>query len=173
MLRNLIIATIGALIIWAIVAGIQNFFYSLPAKDRALASATFDNLRLSPQFKDHFVDFKLTRSGDYRCDVRGMTDAEDVGRFAYNAMVVLSQRNDAVVKTGRTDFTIQGYQDNRLIFEVTYNYNPGAAPQVTLKGQFSDYLYVPRFGPVSSAPIENHVEPALPTPAGRGRHGLA
>jgi hypothetical protein len=159
MLRNLIYTAIAALLIWAVVAGIQSFFHTLPAKDRALTHATLVNLRTNESLRDNVVDFTLIEPGKFRCETRGLTDPNDVGRFAYNSMVVLTERNDSLIKTGRNLFTIYGYQDGKQIFEVTYNYDPGSMPQVTLMGPYAGTEWAPKFQPISTAP-----QPAPPKP---------
>jgi hypothetical protein len=111
--------------------------------------------------------------GTYRLDVHGLASPEDAGRFAYNSMVVLSGRNDWVVKTGINNFVINGYQDGQEIFEVTYNYNPGEAPHVVLKGQFEGYQYTPKYGPQSSVPMDNKTKPSLPVTDAEPFRGLA
>jgi hypothetical protein len=170
MSRNLIYLALAALIIWAIVAGIQHFFHSQPAKDRTLASVTYEEMRLNSDLKDNLVSFKLIEPTKYRCETKGLNDAHAAGRFAYNAMVVLLYRNDAIVKTGRTEFTIYGYQDRELIFEVHYS---NIMPEVTLKGRFEGIEYVPTFGALPATPRFERRLPESPVPTVYRRLNLA
>jgi hypothetical protein len=84
-------------------------------------------------------------------------------------MVVLTERNDSLIKTGRNFFTIYGYQDGKQIFEVTYNYDLGALPQVTLMGPYAGTDWAPTFGPISTAPEPVSPEPTEPVRIRRSR----
>ena len=136
MLRNLLYVLIGALIVWGIVAFIQGFFFSLSAKDRELASISLDNMRLDSVLQGNLVNLKPVKTGEFRCDTKGLPDAHSVGRFAYNAMVILMHQDNETVKTGLNFLTIHGFQDGHAIFDVTFNY----ASQGIFRGHFERNL---------------------------------
>jgi hypothetical protein len=160
MLRNLIYTLVAALLIWAVVGAVRAFFYSQPAKDRDLANAALETMRLSSQCRDNLVGFKLIKPEHFRCDTKGLADAHSAGRFAYNTMAILTERNDSMVKTGRNNFTIYGYQDGQQIFRVTYNYALGSMPKVTLMGKFQGETYVPTFKGQTSIPHSTEPSPS-------------
>jgi hypothetical protein len=174
MLRTLFYALLAALILWAIVAGVRSFFYTLPAKDRELAQISFDNMHMNPDLQDNLVKLSAVKEGEFRCETKGLNDAHAAGRFAYNAMVILMHQDNALVKTGRNFLTMHGYQDGKLIFDVTYDYEVRAIPEVTLRGRFEGENYVPTYGPVSIAPEPRAPsrQPSIP-PTARGPFGLA
>jgi hypothetical protein len=84
---------------------------------------------------EHFVSFKLLEAGKYQCTTRGLTDPQDVGKYAYNVMVLLDERNNSKVQSGRSRFTIIGVQDKITIFECVYG-SGMSWPEITLKGPF-------------------------------------
>jgi len=104
------------------------------AKDRDLGHVVEENLKTGNLFRDNIVSFSLVESGVYRCVTKNLTTADDVGRFAYNVMVSLDERNNTKVRTGRSEFRIVGEQDGTQIFEVTMV--AGDRPKVTLMGPF-------------------------------------
>jgi hypothetical protein len=170
MLRNLIYTLIAALLIWAVVAGIQSFFFSQPAKTRDLMNATLEAMKNNPQYGDNIVDIKLIGPKQYRIETTGLADAHSAGRFAYNSMVYLTERNDSLVKTGENEFTIMGFQDGQQIFKVTYVHGNDQKPDVTLMGKFEGEKYIPQFRgqssvPQTSTPI-NKTGPSLKTRTG-------
>jgi len=104
------------------------------AKERDLGHMVEENMKTSKTFMNNFVSFSLTESGKYKCVTKGIKDANEAGKFAYNAMVVLLERNDTKVKTGGNAYTIYGEQDLQPIFEVYAT--AGVPPKVTLKGVY-------------------------------------
>jgi hypothetical protein len=167
MLRNLIYTLIAALLVWAVVAGIQSFFFSQPAKTHDLMNATLEAMKANPQYGDNILDIKLMGPKQYRIDTTGLSDSHSAGRFAYNAMVYLTERNDSLVKTGENEFTILGFQDGQQIFIVTYAHGNDQIPEVTLMGKFEGEKYVPQFKGQSSvnqnSTPKNNTEPSLKT----------
>jgi len=113
------------------------------AKDRDLAEMAELNMKSSSEFIANFVSLEFgDEPGKYICVTKDLNDAHATGRFAYNAMVVLLERNNTKVKTGRTDFIIIGQQNGTEIFEVTYGVGQ-VTPSVTLKGPFAGETYEP------------------------------
>ena len=140
---------LGAWAAWSSWRGVLNY---QTARDKELARLTCREMNTSSRFAANLVGFTYAGPGEYRCDTTGLDDAHSVGRFAYNAMVVLDERN-TVVKTGRASFTIRGYQNGELIFEVFYNFQ--GQPKVTLKGPYEGIEYTPTFSPSSLVPLHS------------------
>jgi len=114
------------------------------AKDRDLGHMVYDNMKTSQEFQENFVNFTLVAPTKYKLVTRDLADAQVAGKYAYNAMVLLLERNDTKVKSGRSDFTIIGEQDKVQIFEVTGG--AGRPPLVKLMGPFEGQTYSPQFG---------------------------
>lgn len=113
------------------------------AKDRDLGNMTQENLRTSNHFRDNIVSFEFSgEPGKYICNVKDIADGQAAGRFGYNAMVVLDERNNTKVKTGRDLFIIEGRQSGTVIFEVRFGVGI-LRPEVTLKGPYEGEVYEP------------------------------
>lgn len=113
------------------------------AKDRDLGDMVQTNMRTSSEFIANFVSFEFAgEPGKYICVTKDLNDAQAAGRFAYNAMVVLDERNNTKVKTGRNNFSIIGQQNGTDIFEVTFGTGQ-ITPTVTLKGPYAGEVYAP------------------------------
>jgi hypothetical protein len=110
-------------------------------KERDLGHMVQENMKTSNKFMDNFVSFTIIESGKYKCVTKGLTDVASVGKYAYNTMSVLLERNDTKVKTGVGTFTIYGEQDGKPIFEVYAT--AGIVPQVTLKGVYEGQTWAP------------------------------
>lgn len=142
MLQRTILILLAAIIL-AMSGCFSDILDTQRAKDRDLGQMTEDNLTSSREFIDHIVSFSWDNGpGKYRCVVKDIDDAQRAGRFAYNAMIVLDERNNSVVKSGRDQFLITGVQNNETIFEVRYGVGI-VTPQVTLLGPFEGEEYSP------------------------------
>jgi hypothetical protein len=131
MLKRLIIAVIALLCVVSIGCG--NLLDQAAAKNRDLGQVVENNMKTSNEFRDYITSFTWDgEPGMYRCVTHDIPDGQAAGRFAYNAMVVLDERNNTLVKVGRTEFTIIGEQGGSEIFEVSIT--AGTRPRVTLKG---------------------------------------
>jgi hypothetical protein len=104
------------------------------AKERDLGHMVEENMKTSKIFMDNFVSFTIIETGKYKCVTKGLKDAQEIGKFAYNTMSVLMERNNTKVKTGVGTFTVYGEQDGKPIFEVYMT--AGILPEVTLKGDY-------------------------------------
>jgi len=94
------------------------------------------------ELSEHFKSFDLISEGRYKIVCKGLTDAQQVGNYAYNVAVRLNDRNVNKVKTGRDRMVTEGYQDGTKIFEVTYGAG-FAIPQVVLFGPYEGTAYTP------------------------------
>lgn len=139
MIKRIILVCLA--VMWVVWSGCAGLLDSQAAKDRDLGHVVQENMKTSNEFRDNIVSFSLEESGVYRCVTEGLTTAQEAGRFAYNAMVVLDERNNSLVKSGRSDFKIIGEQDNTQIFEVTIA--AGGRPRVTLMGPFEGEEWSP------------------------------
>ena len=142
MLRRIALMVSALLVLTAFGCG--DILNQQRAKDRDLGKVVNDNLQTSPTFEENFRSFTYVEPGKYKLETKGLTDAQKAGAFAYNAMIVLTERNDTKVKSGRSTFTITGMQDGVQIFEVFFT--SGAQPQVTLMGPFEGETYTQSFG---------------------------
>ena len=130
---------IAAMVTWVLVPGCFDMLNQQVQKDKNLAHVVHENLGTLPDFQANFVSFEYIDAGKYRVNTRGLEDAHAAGVYGYNTMVYLLERNDTKVKTGRTSFTITGFQDGAVIFVVRYS---GAGfPKVELKGRFEGEEY--------------------------------
>jgi hypothetical protein len=112
------------------------------AKDRDLGAVVEENMKTSDEFRDFIVSFTFDGvPGQYRAVTKDISDAQRAGRFGYNAMIVLDERNNTKVKSGRSEFKIIGEQGGVETFEVTMA--AGQSPQVTLKGPYTGEVYTP------------------------------
>jgi len=140
MLRHILTATL-VLFLSVTAMGCAEMLDQQAAKDRDLGQMVNENLGTG-QFRTNFVRFTYNGGpGLYKCTTKDLADAKSAGDFAYNIMVVLIERNDTKVKTGRDRFVITGVQDGTEIFEVTFAI--GTAPTVVLKGPFEGEVYTP------------------------------
>jgi hypothetical protein len=139
MTKRIILVCLGFL--WVMTAGCQGLLDPQAAKDRDLGQVVEDNMKTSNEFMGHIESFDLESPGVYRAVTTGLNTVQDVGRFAYNAMVVLDERNNSLVKSGRSDFTIIGEQNGTDIFRVTIA--AGGRPQVTLLGPYEGEEWSP------------------------------
>ncbi len=105
------------------------------AKDRDLGKVVHENIRTKFEMRDNFVRFELIEAGIYRVVTKDLNAAEDAGKYGYNCMVVLDERDKSLVRVGRNQLTIIGEQDGTVIFEVVYG-TGYIAPIVTLKGPY-------------------------------------
>lgn len=142
MLQRIILVLLAAIIL--VMSGcIGDILNTQRAKDRDLGQMAEDNLKSSPEFVDHIVSFTWDNEpGRYRCVVKDIDDPQRAGRFAYNAMIVLDERNNSIVKSGRDQFLIIGVQSNETIFEVRYGVG-FVVPNVTLMGPYEGEEYSP------------------------------
>jgi hypothetical protein len=145
----LVILVLGIWIAWISWNGFLN---SQTQKDKQLGRMTAENLKNLEQTRDNFVSLKCVGPGEYVLEARGLQDANEAGRFGYNAMVVLDERN-TVVMTGRTSFLIHGFQGGEPIFDVTWNLS--GLPKVTLLGPYEGTDYAPAFGHVERGPVDS------------------
>jgi len=133
-------AFLTALIMIALLTtGCGDLLNQQKAKDKDLAKVVSDNISTSVDsrlHKDNFESFTYQDSGVYKIVVKGMQDSAMAGRFGYNAMSVLIERNNTLVQTGRDSFTINGFEGKEQIFKVEYVPGPGNEPLVTLMGRF-------------------------------------
>ena len=141
LMRATLMALTVGFVLWAGCAGMLDLQH---AKDRDLGNAVDINLRTDARFNENFVSFKMLEAGKYECVTRRFTDPQEIGVFAYNVMVVLAERNDTKVHTGRNRFTIVGVQGGDIIFEVVYG-SGMQRPGVTFKGPFEGEEYTPSF----------------------------
>ena len=140
MLKRIVLITIGLLFVMSL--GCQNLLDQGAAKARDLGQVVETNMKTSDEFRNYIVTFQWDNvPGVYRCVTQGIPDAATAGRFAYNAMVVLDERNNTLVKIGRSDFTIIGEQDGTQIFEA--HLTAGSNPTVALKGPWANETWVP------------------------------
>ncbi len=138
--------------IWISWVSWDGFLNAQTARDKNLARMTYENMQRMPQSKDNLVSFKCSGPGEYICETTGLNDSHSAGRFGYNSMVVLIERN-GVVMTGRALFKIHGYQNGEPIFEVTYNLD--GLPEVKLKGPFEGEEFEPTFGSAMIVPVDS------------------
>ena len=142
MLRQIMLITAMA-IATLLLASCGDMLNQQAAKDRDLGHMVEENMATSNTFRDNFVSFGWDRiTSSYKFVTKNISDAETAGKTGYNAMVLTLERNDTKVKTGRSAFTIAGFQDNVQIFQVTGG--PGGVTiQVTLMGPYADQTYTP------------------------------
>jgi len=134
MIKRLIIVATAALLLVSIGCG--DMLNAEKAKARDLGEVVEQNLKTSAEFSEFIVSFEWTgEMGQYHCVTRGLPDGRRTGVFAWNAMSVLDERNNTLVQTGRSEFTITGEQDGAEIFEVEIV--AGSPPVVTLKGPWA------------------------------------
>ncbi len=114
------------------------------AKEKALARTAYDEMmnHYSDEFAANLLSFKFVQPRVYRIETTGLADSHAAGKFGFNAMAVLAM-TEWNIKTGQGSFTIYGYQDGELIFEVYYT--PGIQPTVTLHGPWEGIEYIPSF----------------------------
>jgi len=110
-------------------------------KDKNLAHVMKENMSTHPEFMGNFVDFTFVEPGKYRMVVKDINDAQELGKYAYNTMVYVLERNDSKVKTGRSSFVLTGVQGGTTVFEVKYT--GAGVPRVTLMGPFEGETYTP------------------------------
>lgn len=144
MLRNfaipaVVLIALGVWIAWISWDGFLNF---QTQKDKHLARMTAENLGYLDRTADNFVSFKCSGPGEYICETSNLDDAIAAGKFGYNAMVVLVERN-GVVMTGRGSFVIHGFQNGTPIFDVHYSHE--GLPVVTLLGPYAEIDFAPTF----------------------------
>ena len=133
MVKKLILFTVALAILSSI--GCSDMLNAQSAKDRDLAAVVSEQAKTNSYVQNNFVSISLMEAGKYKCVTRDLTTSDDAGKFAYNIMAILSERDTAKVKTGRGRFTIYGEQNGNPIFEV--HFGTGIpAPQVTLLGEF-------------------------------------
>jgi uncharacterized protein YfbU (UPF0304 family) len=108
-------------------------------KDKNLAHVVHENLSTLPEFQANFISFEYLKAEEYMVNTQGLVDPHEAGVFGYNSMVYLLERNDTLVKTGRTSFRIYGHQDGAEIFKVIYTGT--GVPRVDLKGCFEGEEY--------------------------------
>jgi hypothetical protein len=153
---NRLIILTGILAIVALGISVYNMWRSSGhQKEKHLAVMTLERMqRDTGHFGDHAVAFSYIGEGEYRLDCAGLEDVASAGQFAYNAMVALDISN-IEQKTDLDKFTIYGYQDGELIFEVYYTF--GIRPRVTFHGRFEGVEYEPDFNGASVDPDMNRV----------------
>ena len=139
MIRRLLLLALAISLLFALGCG--NLLNQQEAKFRDLGQVVEDNLTTSNMFWDNIVSFEYTGTpGEYRCVTKDLPDGHEAGKFAFNVFVVLDERNNTLVKTGRTSFKIIGEQNGTKIFEL--NSSAGAAPRITLHGPWEGEEYV-------------------------------
>jgi len=153
---NRLIILAGVLAIVALGISIYNAWRSSGhQKEKHLAVMSLERMqRDTEHFGDHTVAFTYMGEGEYRLETQGLEDAGSAGSLAYNAMVALDISN-IEQKTDLDKFTIYGYQDGELIFEVYYTF--GILPRVTFHGRFEGVEYKPDFNGASVDPGLNPV----------------
>jgi len=143
--RAIIIGLIG-LVAALYSAGCAKMLDPQAAKDRDLGTLVEQNLKTADDCRPYVVSFKFDgQPGVYRCVTKDLPDAQTAGKFAYNVMVRLKERNDSKVQSGRDAFRIIGVQSGQEIFQVTCAAGPGNYPQVTLEGPWTGETYIPKF----------------------------
>jgi hypothetical protein len=150
MLQRLIVAVIILAMVYSGFLVYQSMFVSDNSVDARLAGMTLEEIQLqSDTFDNHVLNFELVEPGTYMLEVTGINSPQDAGRIGYNALVVLDGQN-IKLKTPRHTFTIMGYQDGILIFEIHYENN--MVPQITLHGPYEGVEYSPSFSSRPSMP---------------------
>ena len=133
MLNRIIIVAILLFCVFSIGCG--DMLNQQAAKDRDLGKVVHENIRTKFEMRDNFVKFELIEAGVYRVVTKDLNTAEDAGKYGYNCMVVLDERDKSLVRTGRNRLTIIGEQGGTVIFEVVYG-TGYIQPTVTLKGPY-------------------------------------
>ncbi|MCX6647018.1 MAG: hypothetical protein NTY09_11800 [bacterium] len=144
MLQKYLIAL--ACVLGAVYAGIQiynHFFTTKLTLDIKLAERTMKEIGMfEEKFGDHVVSLVPINFGEYKLDLQGIDNGQDAGRIGYNVLVVLDREN-IKMNTPRKQFTIYGYQDDVMIFEIHYSTNND--PDIILHGPFEGVEYAPSF----------------------------
>jgi len=142
MLRHTLTAILALILVLA-AAGCGDMLNAQAAKDRDLGQMVNENMSTG-QFRANFVKLEYAgEPGTYNVTTKDLVDGAAAGKFGYNTMVVMVERNSTKVKTGRDRFKIIGEQDGVEIFEVTYSI--GAAITVVLKGPYEGQAFNPEF----------------------------
>jgi len=150
-LRYLLTAAGVLLAIWGGILLYNFFFTSQSALDIRLAEEIMEDVELNPDiFHDKVLSVEVIEPTIYVVEVEGVTDAQEAGKIGYNCMASLIN-NNVILQTTHHNFTIKGYQDGELIFNVFSIATAPEAPTVTLHGPFEGVEYVPSF--VRSTPV--------------------
>ncbi len=145
MVKKILLAAMTILIMTSLGCG--DMLDAQAAKDRDLSKAVHDNLKSHPGFSSNFVAFEYTGdAGEYRIKLKDIPDGQTAGKLGYNAMVVLIERNDTKVQTGRNKYIIHGLMDGEDIFEVSKVVGPGQGIEVTLSGIYAGEVFTPNIG---------------------------
>jgi hypothetical protein len=128
-------------ILWTLTLGCASMLDPQAQKDKNLAHVMEENLRTSIDFQTNFIGFKFLEPGKYQVDTKDLNDGESAGKYAYNVMSVLVERNNTKLQTGRTAFTLIGMQGAVQIFEVRYT--GSGLPRVTLMGPYEGQTFEP------------------------------
>jgi hypothetical protein len=144
MLQKYLIAAVC--ILAAVYAGIQIYNHIFTTKitvDNHLASRAMKEIGLFDEnFGDHVIGIEPINPGEFKVTVTGIDTGQDAGRIGYNVLVVLDREN-IKMNTPRSGFTLYGYQDDVLIFEIHYQTNN--EPDIILHGPFEGTQYIPAF----------------------------
>jgi hypothetical protein len=143
MIRRLILAAVITSML--LTLGCGNMLNQQEAKNRDLGQVVEDNLKTSSSFWDYIESFTYTGTpGEYKCVVSNIPDGHTAGTFAYNCYAVLDERNNTLVRVGRSDFRIIGEQDGAQIFDLQVS--AGSEPVITLHGPWEGEEFTPSFG---------------------------
>ncbi|HEX9743884.1 MAG TPA: hypothetical protein VGB30_00515 [bacterium] len=133
-----------ALIVNSIVyVGCADMLNQQKQKDKNLAHMVEENLKTADLFREYLESFSYESDGVYKAVLHDIPDAETAGRLSFNMMVVLEERNNTKVKTGRPNFTINAFQNGAQISKTYYVMASGNPPMVTLMGQYEGEVWTP------------------------------
>jgi len=143
MLRHLIFVVVLLGLVWGGMSLYNYLFRSRKTVDHRLAERTMKEIPFYPHlFDDHIVSFEAIGPGTFKLVTQGLDDGHEAGRLGYNILAVLDGVN-IKLKSPRNVFKIYGYQDEKLIFEITYVTN--SEPEIILHGPFEGIEYAPSF----------------------------
>ncbi len=153
LLKHLFIVAGLLAAIWGGILLYNFFFTSQSALDIRLAEEIMEDVTANPDiFHDKILSIEVIEPTIYVVEMEGVTDAQEAGKIGYNCMASLIN-NNVILQTTHHNFTVKGYQDGELIFNVFSTATAHEAPTVTLHGPFEGIEYIPSFGRV--IPIRN------------------
>jgi hypothetical protein len=138
-LAGILLAVWGGILLY-------NFFHSSDyALDRRLAYEAMQDVTENHEiFNDKVKSIEFVEPGHYAVEVEGVTDALEAGKLGYNCIAAVLN-NNWKLHTTRDTFTLRGYQDGELIFEVFSTASATEPPVVKLYGPFEGMEYIPSF----------------------------